>query len=565
MTNMTLKIYNTLSRKKEVFTPVEKNKVKMYVCGMTVYSDAHIGHARTYFAFDIIRRYFEYKGYKVTYVQNITDVDDKIINAANKEGVDALEYSKRFADRCLGDLDDLGIRRADIYPKASETIPEMIDMTKQIIDNGYGYEADGDVYFSVEKFPDYGKLSGQKLEDMKAGARVVPGEGKKHVYDFALWKNAKPGEPSWDSPWGKGRPGWHIECSAMSKKFLGLPFDIHGGGMDLRFPHHENEIVQAEAATGKDFAKIWMHIGLLTVDGEKMSKSIGNIVNIKDLLEKWDAEVVRFFFAQAHYRSPPDFSDKALINAKKGLERIRRVKEKLESCTSNKPGKIDEKKLTREKKKYLHLVKTFIRRFETAMDNDFNTPMAIFYMFQFINFSNRFLKNTKNPNEALCKYTLEKLLKLGKILTLFQPRKFEIFLKDDLKLSDSINAERVSSIWNKINKTYKVLELLKRYIKDDSKLSFRGLDVIEKYGEGKNGLNLFNKEYPNEKECDKFEKKYTNEIDTILKESMDLLLKTREEARMRKDWNTTDGIRKDLDSIGFEIQDTDSGPVWRKK
>jgi len=252
---MTLKIYNSLTRKKEPFVPVEKDKVKMYVCGMTVYSDAHIGHARTYLAFDVIRRYFEYKGYKVTYVQNITDVDDKIIVAANKEGIDALDYSKRFTDRCLGDLDKLGIRRANLYPKASETIPDMIKMTEKIIEKGYGYEADGDVYFSVEKFDDYGKLSGQNVEEMKAGARIQPGEKKQSPLDFALWKAAKPGEPSWDSPWGNGRPGWHIECSAMSSKFLGLPFDIHGGGMDLRFPHHENEIVQAEAATGKQFAK----------------------------------------------------------------------------------------------------------------------------------------------------------------------------------------------------------------------------------------------------------------------------------------------------------------------
>jgi len=342
---MTLKIYNTISRKKETFTPVEKGKVRMYVCGMTVYSDAHIGHARTYFAFDVIRRYFEYKGYKVTYVQNITDVDDKIINAANKEGVDALEYSRRYTDICLKDLDRLGIRRADIYPRASETIPDMINLTKKIIDNGYGYVSDGDVYFSVEKFPDYGKLSGQKLEDLMSGVRIDPDDSKHNPFDFALWKKAKPGEPSWDSPWGKGRPGWHIECSAMSGKLLGFPFDIHGGGMDLRFPHHENEIAQSEAATGKQFVKNWMHIGLLTVDGEKMSKSIGNIINVKDLLEKWDAEVIRLFFALAHYRSPPDFSEKALINAEKGLTRIYRLKEKLEELSKDANDSFDEKKI----------------------------------------------------------------------------------------------------------------------------------------------------------------------------------------------------------------------------
>ena len=282
---MTLKIYNSLTNKKEEFKPVEKGIIKMYVCGMTVYSDTHIGHARTYFAFDVIRRYLEYKGYVVTYVQNITDVDDKIINAANKEGIDPLEYSNRFTKRCLGDLDKLGIRRANLYPKASETIPDMIKMIEKIIGKGYGYEVDGDVYFSVEKFKDYGKLSGQKLDEMKVGSCALTGEKKHNPFDFALWKVAKPDEPSWDSPWGKGRPGWHIECSVMSSKHLGLPFDIHGGGMDLRFPHHENEIAQAEAATDKPFANYWMHIGLLTVNGEKMSKSVGNIINVKDLLD----------------------------------------------------------------------------------------------------------------------------------------------------------------------------------------------------------------------------------------------------------------------------------------
>jgi len=467
---------------------------------MTVYSDAHIGHARTYFAFDVIRRYFEYKGYKVTYVQNITDVDDKIINAANKEGVDALEYSKRFADRCLGDLDDLGIRRADIYPKASETIPEMIEMTEQIIDKGYGYTADGDVYFSVEKFKDYGKLSGQKLEDMKAGARIAPGDNKKHAYDFALWKNAKPGEPSWDSPWGKGRPGWHIECSAMSKKFLGLPFDIHGGGMDLRFPHHENEIVQAEAATDKDFAKLWMHIGLLTVDGEKMSKSIGNIVNIKDLLEKWDAEVVRFFFAQAHYRSPPDFSNKALENAEKGLDRIYRVKEKLENLSDK--VDFDKKSLSKDEKEYLKAVTDFKQDFESAMDDDFNTPQAVSFVFDFVNTSNKFFENAKAPDKGLCKFALDTLLELGNILTLFQSKKTQT--------DGSGNA---------------VLKQLQQ--------------IALKYKTSSEGKSI--------------------------EKLLDTLLEVRETARNKKDWNTADGIRKDLDEVGFEIQDTSSGPTWRKK
>lgn len=500
MHKMTLHIYNTLSRKKEEFIPVEKGKVKMYVCGMTVYSDAHIGHARTYFAFDVIRRYFEYKGYEVTYVQNITDVDDKIIAAANKEGVDALEYSRRFTDRCLRDLDALGIRRADLYPKASETIPDMIEMIQQIIDKGYGYVADGDVYFSVEKYRDYGKLSGQKPDEMKIGARIESGEKKRNPLDFALWKKAKAGEPSWDSPWGKGRPGWHIECSTMSAKHLGLPFDIHGGGMDLRFPHHENEIAQAEAATGAQFADYWMHVGLLTVEGEKMSKSLGNIVNVKDLLKTWDPEVVRFFFAQTHYRSPPDFSEKALKNAGKGLERIHRLKEKFESlCENITSDTPDENKLTPGGKLYLKNIKEFKKRFEETMDDDFNTPGAIAILFEFVNLSNRFLENEKDPDRALCKYGLETLLKLSGIITLFQAKT----ITDDFPIVE------------------KLQKVLLRYEKD-----------VE---------------------------------ETSIEEMLGVMLELREKARKEKDWKMADSIRKELEDIGFEIQDTQDGPVWRKK
>jgi cysteinyl-tRNA synthetase len=494
---MTLKMYNSLTRKKEDFRPVEKGKIKMYVCGMTVYSDAHIGHARTYFAFDVIRRYFEYKGFKVTYVQNITDVDDKIITAANREGVDPLEYSKKFTSKCLGDLDHLGIRRADIYPKASDTIEDMIKLIKEIIKKGYGYESDGDVYFSVEKFAEYGKLSGQKLDDLMSGVRINTEDKKHNPFDFSLWKSSKPDEPSWDSPWGMGRPGWHIECSTMSSKFLGLPFDIHGGGMDLRFPHHENEIAQAEAATGKEFAKYWMHIGLLTVNGEKMSKSIGNIVNVKDLLSYWEPEIIRFFFAQAHYRSPPDFSEKALENSKKGLDRIYRVKDKLEDFIAKKEKNSDD-----VNNEYNEIISDFKLNFESAMDDDFNTPQAVSSIFDFVNASNRFFEKVKNPNSNVCKNALDIFLKLGNILTLFQD---------------------------------------------------------EKKDSGKNDDNIL-------KQLKKFASFYTTDIEKKnIEELIDFLLKARERARMKKDWNTADNIRNNLEKIGFEIQDTTDGPVWRKK
>ncbi len=498
---MTLNIYNTLTKKKEEFISIEKGKVKMYVCGMTVYSDAHIGHARTYFAFDIIKKYFEYKGYKVDYVQNITDVDDKIINAANREGKNALEYSKGFTDKCLGDLDKLGIRRADKYPKASETIPDMIEMIKKIMDNGFGYESEGDVYFSVEKFKNYGKLSGQKLEDLQSGIRIKPGEKKLSPLDFTLWKKAKLNEPFWDSPWGKGRPGWHIECSTMSSKYLNLPFDIHGGGMDLRFPHHENEIAQAEAATGKKFAKYWMHIGLLTVNSEKMSKSLGNIINIKDLLKSWDAETIRFFFAQAHYRSPPDFSEKGLKNAEKGLKRIYRLKDKMYEISDKSSKKLIIESLNKEEEDYLKKIKIFKEKFEKAMDDDFNTPEAIGLLFNFINQSNKYLKNNKNPKPELCKYSLEKIIELGKILTLFQEKKSSDIKDDEKKLNE-------------------LKKILKKYQKNIDEKSIK--NIIKR------------------------------------------LLELRERAREIKDWVTSDDIRNELEKIGYEIQDTNDGPVCRK-
>ncbi|MEM0466326.1 MAG: cysteine--tRNA ligase [Candidatus Thermoplasmatota archaeon] len=497
---MPLKIYNSLSRKKEVFTPVHPDKVSMYVCGMTVYSDAHIGHARTYLAFDIIRRYLEYKKYKVLYVQNITDVDDKIIAAAQRESIDPLEYSKRYADRCLKDLDQLGIRRADIYPKASETISYMIQMICTLIDKGYAYESHGDVYFSVDRFPEYGKLSGQQIHEMKAGTRIEPGEHKRAPLDFALWKKAKPGEPAWDSPWGKGRPGWHIECSAMSSKYLGLPFDIHGGGMDLRFPHHENEIAQAEAATGKLFARYWMHVGLLTVQGEKMSKSLGNIVNIRELLTQWDAEVIRFFFAQNHYRSPPDFTEKALDDAKKGLERMYRTIEKLKQYAQQTTAEHISNPQSSEEQQFHDAIVQFRDNFEQAMDDDFNTAKATAELFEFVNRTNRFFEMVSHPSPGLCAEAYDTIQKLGSILTLFQPQ------------------EKKSAY--------------------DQALHKKLYTLLTAFQSAENSLTV--------------------------EEILTMLLEIREKARKEKDWKKADFIRSQLLELGYEIQDTSSGPNWRK-
>jgi len=493
---MTVKIYNSLSRQKEDFIPVENGKVKMYVCGMTVYSDAHIGHARTYFAFDIIKRYLEYKGYDVTYVQNITDVDDKIINAANEKMEDALEYSSKFAHRCIEDLEHLGIKQADLYPKASEEIPVMIEMIQKIIENGYGYDVDGDVYFAVEKFSSYGKLSGQNVDELISGARITPGDKKRSPVDFALWKNAKPGEPFWDSPWGKGRPGWHIECSAMSSKYLGLPFDIHGGGMDLRFPHHENEIAQAEAATGKSFANYWIHSGLLTINGDKMSKSLGNFINICDLLKKWDPEIIRFFFVQTHYRHPPDFNDTALKNSEKSLTRIYRLKERLESMSKPETGTTDECEKDSEFRNIIDELKT---SFEHAMDDDFNTPEAVAVMFEFVNKTNKYLEFHPDLCCSIAKEALDTFIRLGEILTLFQGSKKD----DDSNVIKSLN------------------DVLSKYDPD-----FCALETVD--------------------------------------EIMDQILLLRKKARNEKKWDVADNIRDDVSGLGFEIQDTSDGTVWRK-
>ncbi len=416
-----LRVYNTLGRKKQPFEPLDDDHVRMYVCGMTVYGDAHIGHARTYLAFDIIKRYLEYRGYDVTYVQNVTDVDDKIINAARERGIPPLEHSAEYEQRCLGDLEALGIQPADKYPKASEHIEGMIALVEDIIEHGHGYAADGDVYFSVESFDGYGKLSGQQVEEMRAGERIEPGDKKRSPLDFTLWKAAKPGEPSWESPWGEGRPGWHIECSTMSTTYLGAPFDIHGGGHDLVFPHHENEIAQAEAALREQFARYWLHSGMLNVGGEKMSKSEGNFVTIRDALRRWDAETLRFFFASYHYRSPADYSEENMEMARRRLERIHRLRDDLREAAGDADGEVDVAALDEPDRIFHEVAGRYRERFEKAMDDDFNTPDAIAALFDFVRESNRYLSEGQ-PDGALCRRALDVLLETGRVLTLFQEK-----------------------------------------------------------------------------------------------------------------------------------------------
>ena len=376
---MALVIHNTLTRKKEPFQPLSNGSVGIYVCGVTVYDQCHLGHAKSAINFDLIVRYLRHKGYAVTHVTNFTDVDDKIIARANERGIEPLKLSQQMIDEYFKDMDALRIKRASVYPKASETMQDIVSMVKGLIDKGYAYESNGSVYFSVRKAKEYGKLSGQSLDQMVSGARVEPGEDKRDPMDFALWKAAKPGEVSWDSPWGKGRPGWHIECSAMCLKHIGKTVDIHGGGTELVFPHHENEILQSEAYNDAPFVRYWMHNGLLTIDQEKMSKSLKNFFLVKDLLRKYSPEVIRFYLLNASYRQPLDYDERSLEDAGKALERLQNTYDLLRSATKNAGGSSDAK----------DLCDSTWKAFEERMDDDFSSREAIAVMYDFAREANR--------------------------------------------------------------------------------------------------------------------------------------------------------------------------------
>lgn len=389
---MTIRVYNTLTKEKETFVPIEDGKVRMYACGPTVYNYIHVGNGRMTVVFDVIRRYFEYRGYEVTYVHNFTDVDDKMIKAANEMGITVLDVAEKFIHEYLTDLKSLGVKRAHVNPRVTEHIPEIIDFIQGLIDKGLAYEVEGDVYYRVLKFQDYGKLSRQPIEDLLSGARVEIGENKENPLDFALWKSAKPGEIYWESPWGKGRPGWHIECSAMAMKYLGETFDIHGGGRDLCFPHHENEIAQSEGLTGKPLAHYWIHNGFVNIDNEKMSKSLGNFVLVRDAIKAFGGPVLRFFYLSTHYRNPINYSPEILEAAKNGLERMRTAYQNILHIRSlfaadEKDGLIgDEVQQTLER---LRL------QFIEAMDDDFNTADAISVIFELTKWINTYIAAQK--------------------------------------------------------------------------------------------------------------------------------------------------------------------------
>ena len=397
-----MKLNNTLTNKKEEFVPIKDNEVNIYVCGPTVYNFFHIGNARPFTVFDVLRRYLKYKGYKVRYVQNFTDVDDKIIARANEEGMSASDLSQKYIEEYFKDAHGLNITDADVHPRVSDTIPDIIEFIQELIDKGFAYEKNGSVYYKVKSFGEYGKLSGQSMDELISGARVEVNDEKEDPLDFVLWKVKKENEPYWESPWGEGRPGWHIECSAMSRKYLGETIDIHGGGKDLIFPHHENEIAQSEARSGKPFAHYWLHNGYINVDNEKMSKSLGNFFTVREISEKFDLEVVRLFILSVHYRNPINFSDESLKQTQSALERLYNVKNNLKYLSASAADKAADEK----EEKLLVKLKEHVSGFEAAMDDDINTAAAVGELFDMAK-----LINTA-ADENTSKQTLEHALEL---------------------------------------------------------------------------------------------------------------------------------------------------------
>lgn len=422
-----MKVYNTLSKTKQEFEPLEPGKVRMYVCGPTVYNYIHIGNARPMIVFDTVRRYFEYKGYDVNYVSNFTDVDDKIIKKANEEGTTAEEISKRYIEECKKDMEGMNIEPATKNPLATEEIPGMIEMISTLIEKGYAYEKNGTVYFRTRQFKNYGELSHKNLDDLQSGNRslLVSGQDEKEdPLDFVLWKPKKEGEPYWKSPWSDGRPGWHIECSVMAKKYLGDEIDIHAGGEDLVFPHHENEIAQSEAANGEKFAKYWMHNAFLNIDNRKMSKSLGNFFTVREISEKYDLQVLRFFMLSAHYRSPLNFSAELMEAAGSGLERIVNAAENLKFLAS----KAKTEEMTEAEKETFAKTDEFVKGFEAAMEDDFNTADAIASVFELVKFANT---NTDENNSAeYLKEMRARLVKLTDVLGIIVEKKEEILESD---------------------------------------------------------------------------------------------------------------------------------------
>jgi len=515
---VTIKVYNTLTRKKEELIPVQSGKVGMYVCGPTVYNFIHIGNARCYVAFDAVVRYLKYEGLNVKYVRNLTDVDDKIIKRAQEEGINSNEIATKYTKAFHKDMETLGCLEPDIEPKATEEIPAMLKIIEGLIEKDFAYEVDGDVFFEITKFEDYGKLSGRTLDEMRAGERVEIDQRKRHPMDFALWKKAKEGEPSWPSPWGAGRPGWHIECSTMSLSRLGTSFDIHGGGQDLIFPHHENEIAQSEAYSGtKPFVRYWMHNGFVTIKAEKMAKSVGNVILIHNLSEEYKGREIelrnalRMLFLSTHYRSPIDFSDEHLEEAKSKVEGLTNIIWKINDLLGKSERFSEDHELTDDEKILNNKIEEAKRNFEQAMDDDFNTPAAIGELFKLEKAANKFIDKHPQKLSFLAKKSLEK----AKITI--------------VELSESVLGLAV-----------------------EEALETKQASMESIAGEKGDLQGLF--------------KKLTDEeIDEGISENqlIDHLVSRREKARKEKDFKKADLIRDKLMEIGIVIEDTPHGPRWK--
>ena len=438
-----MQIFNDMTMKLEEFVPLEPGKVKMYACGPTVYNYIHVGNARPIIMFDVLRRYLEYRGYEVTFVQNFTDVDDKFINKANEEGIDSAAVAEKYIAEYWKDVTALGVRPATVHPKATENIGQIIKLVKVLIEKGYAYEVNGDVYYRTLKFKDYGKLSHQPIEELQSGARVDVNDVKENPLDFALWKAAKPGEPSWNSPWGKGRPGWHIECSAMSNRYLGKTMDIHCGGSDLIFPHHENEIAQSEAANGCKFVNYWVHNGFINVDNKKMSKSLGNFFTVREAAEAYGYDCIRMFMLMSHYRSPLNYSGEILMQAKAALERLSTAKDNLDFFVKN--GADGD--MTQAEAAAVQRMGEYRDKFIAAMDDDFNTADAVSVIFELVREINAAVNPNSNPTKALAEACRALYLELSDVLGIpFIERKDELTAEQQ-ELFEARKAARKAKNW----------------------------------------------------------------------------------------------------------------------
>ncbi len=455
-----MKLYNSLTRKKEEFVPVVPGKVMMYSCGPTVYNYFHVGNARPFIIFDALRRYFEYRGYKVDFVQNFTDIDDKMINKANELGITVKELADQYIAEYFTDAKGLGIKEATVHPRATENIDAIIDIVKDLEEKGYAYNVDGDVYFSPKKFKEYGKLSHQPLEDLEAGARINVNEDKKDPMDFALWKKQKPGEPAWESPWGMGRPGWHIECSAMANKFLAHTIDIHSGGQDLIFPHHENEVAQSECANGCTFANYWLHNGYINIDNKKMSKSLGNFFTVREIAEEFDYEVIRLFMLSSHYRSPINFSKTIMESAKSALDRLYNCVSDLEFKLSN--AGFDA--MTEDEKKFKEVLEGYKTKYIDALDDDFNTADGISVIFEIVADVNKNV--SAESSKEMISFALDLIRELTGVLGLLSKDKKDEISPEIQSLLDARAEARKNKDWAKSDEIRDALKEMGIIVKD---------------------------------------------------------------------------------------------------